>query len=52
MSGGKIDSQLSCEDGGSTMKVTMTGTYGEDSYEIQSTAEGDVLPETPGSRLW
>jgi hypothetical protein len=31
------------------MKVTMTGTYSEDSYEIHSTSEGDVLPETPGS---
>lgn len=33
----------------SGMKVTMTGTYSEDSYEIHSTSEGDVLPETPGS---
>ncbi|MDG2004167.1 MAG: DUF3617 domain-containing protein [Novosphingobium sp.] len=49
MSGGKVDSELSCEDGGSKMKVTMTGTYSEDSYEIASTAEGDIMPETPGS---
>jgi len=48
MSDGKIDSELTCIDGGTTMKVTMTGTYSEDSYEIQSTAKGELMPETQG----
>lgn len=44
MGGGKIDAVMNCEQGGQKQKMTMNGTYGEEAYTMNVSADGEVAP--------
>ena len=49
MGGGTIDAVMNCEQGGQKQKMTLNGTYSEDAYAMNVTADGEVAPGKPMS---
>jgi len=49
MGDGKVDAVMTCGRGGSSQKMTMMGTYGEQSYDMKVTADGEAGPGMPMS---
>jgi len=49
MSDGKIDAVMSCNHGGQTQKMAMSGTYGEESYNITVNTNGGAQSGMPMS---
>lgn len=48
MSDGRIDAEMTCKnDGGGTMKMTLAGTYAEESYSVAMTSQGEMQPGMP-----
>ena len=44
MGGGKIDAVMNCAQDGQSQRMTMKGTYGEEAYAMNVTADGEVAP--------
>jgi hypothetical protein len=42
MAGGKIDAQMNCQPGRGPTRMAMTGTYGEDLYDIKIRGSGEM----------
>ena len=42
MGGGKIDADMTCQQQGMTQNMQMTGTYSEEHYSMNMTADGEV----------
>jgi hypothetical protein len=42
MGGGKIEADMTCQENGSAQNMKMSGTYGEDAYAMQVTADGKI----------
>lgn len=42
MGGGEIDADMTCEDQGMKQNMKMTGTYGDDSYTMNVSADGEI----------
>lgn len=49
MEGGKIDAVMTCANGGQNQKMTMTGVYGAEAYDIRISADGEMQPGMPMS---
>lgn len=49
MGGGEIDSVMTCAGNGAMQTMTMTGTYSEESYAMNLTAEGEMEQGQPMS---
>ena len=49
MGDGKIDAVMTCQENGHSQKMTMMGTYGEQSYDMKVTADGEAGPGMPMS---
>jgi len=47
MEGGKIDAVMACAAGGQTQKMTMSGAYGAEAYDIRISANGEMQPGMP-----
>jgi hypothetical protein len=42
MGGGEIEADMTCQENGSAQNMKMSGTYGEDAYAMQVTADGKI----------
>ncbi|MDE8650184.1 DUF3617 domain-containing protein [Novosphingobium album (ex Liu et al. 2023)] len=42
MAGGRVDAAMTCEDRGMTQTMRMSGTYGEESYDIAIESDGRI----------
>lgn len=49
MSDGKLDSAMTCKQGNQQVRMTMTGAYGTDSYDIRVNSQGEMQPGMPMS---
>ena len=49
MNGGKIDAKMTCKRGATSQTMTMTGTYGEESYNLAINTQGEAQPGMPMS---
>jgi hypothetical protein len=47
MAGGKVDAVMTCDANGQKQKMTMSGTYGEDAYEMKVSSTGEMQPGMP-----
>lgn len=47
MAGGKIDAVMNCRPGAGPTRMTMTGTYGEDLYDIKIIGGGEMAKGMP-----
>jgi hypothetical protein len=47
MAGGKIDALMTCKPGAGPTQMAMTGTYGEDIYDLKITGSGEMAKGMP-----